>query len=75
MRQIGLCCNRQVANATGRAENVKGLSRRDACSQQLLPVCLSLTRIAGRQSKGSFFLAADFPEIDNAMIQRQFVYA
>ena len=26
LRQIRLCCNRQMANATGRAENVQGLS-------------------------------------------------
>jgi hypothetical protein len=27
LRQIRLCCNRQVAHATGRAENVQALSR------------------------------------------------
>ena len=26
LRQIRLCCNRQVANAAGRAENVQGLT-------------------------------------------------
>jgi predicted DNA-binding transcriptional regulator AlpA len=34
LRQIRLCCNRQVANATGRAIHVEGLSRRDAASLQ-----------------------------------------
>jgi hypothetical protein len=66
LRQIRLCCNRQVANATGCAENVQRLSHRD--SDRLLQGCPSSGRhpnhgkgafskvlaVASRERKGSF---------------------